>query len=343
MKNTMKNNNILGALTAVLFVTVLSFGAFGIAPSFAHAQEDDGGDYSGGCCDTIAPTSISYPSDYTGSTIAPSSITYPSDYVDGSIAPSSITYPSDYVDSSTSYPSDYATGGYVGSGYLSGGYMSSGYLSNGYMGGTSYLSGNSYPVSTAPSNTSIYAPTNTSICSNGNNQCNTNITNPAPVINNNNVIVPSAPVYQQQQYCASGYSGTYPNCYLPQPVYSQPVVYQPQPIAYNPTPYVSLSQVPYTGLDLGFWGSIAYWGAFVLFALFAAYLIAIKRVQNTIANSMKAFLFGSEITADEEVAAPAAEVQVEAAPVAVQVAEVQTNGDMIDSFIMSQVNRARTA
>jgi hypothetical protein len=91
---------------------------------------------------------------------------------------------------------------------------------------------------------------------------------------------------------------------------------------------------------LGFWGSIAYWGAFVLFALFAAYLIAIKRVQNTIAAYLKSVLFGTdeeaevETTTDTETAP-----QINTTPATVAVAT--TNGDVIDSFIMSQINRAR--
>jgi hypothetical protein len=53
-----------------------------------------------------------------------------------------------------------------------------------------------------------------------------------------------------------------------QPFYVAPVVtYQ------NPTPYVSLSQIPYTGLDLGVMGNIAYWFSMVTFAGAAAYLV----------------------------------------------------------------------
>jgi len=38
-------------------------------------------------------------------------------------------------------------------------------------------------------------------------------------------------------------------------------------------PYVSLTSIPYTGLDLGLVGSIAYWGALLAFAIGAAYVI----------------------------------------------------------------------
>ncbi len=75
----------------------------------------------------------------------------------------------------------------------------------------------------------------------------------------------------------------------------------------------------------------------VVFALFAAYLIAIKRVQNNVANYFKSVLFGTD---DEEVEAPSTdETPSQPAPVAV----ATTQGDEIDSFIMSQINRARHA
>ena len=313
-----------------------------LALPLSFAKADDGGDYSADYSypDSGASYDYSYPDATTGAS-------YDYSYPD---ATTGASYDYSYPDATTgssydySYPdsasSGYTGGGYTSGGYTSGGYTSGGYASGGYASG-GYPSGYSYPVATTPSNTNIYAPTNTSICSNGNNQCNTTttITTPAPVINNNNVVVPSAPIAQPVVY------------QQPVPVYNPPVqipVYQ-QPLAYNTTPYVSLTQVPYTGLDLGFWGSIAYWGAFVLFALFAAYLIAVKRVQNNIANSMKAFLFGSTIETTEEVATPATtdvvvELPAQPGTVAAHVVAAEvTNGDVIDSFIMSQINRARHA
>jgi len=41
----------------------------------------------------------------------------------------------------------------------------------------------------------------------------------------------------------------------------------------NPTPYVALSQIPYTGFDLGAAGNIIYWGALLSFALASSYLV----------------------------------------------------------------------
>lgn len=55
------------------------------------------------------------------------------------------------------------------------------------------------------------------------------------------------------------------------------------PPTYN-TPYVSLASVPYTGLELGPYGTVIYWSFLILWCLFAAYLVAVKKVQNNIAN-----------------------------------------------------------
>ncbi len=56
-----------------------------------------------------------------------------------------------------------------------------------------------------------------------------------------------------------------------QPVYQpiQPTYYPP--VQYN-YPYVALSQIPYTGFDLGTMGNILYWAGLVLFALALGYL-----------------------------------------------------------------------
>jgi hypothetical protein len=338
MNNIMKNTTINSAFIAVLFATVLSFGALGFAPS-AHAQYDDfGSDIGGGCCGDSYVDSIDYATpSYTPSYVDSIDYTNPASnpsYVD------SIDYTTpasnDYGYSTPSYStgsSGYSTGGYSTGGYSTGGYSTGG----GYMVGGYPTAHYATPVVSTPSNTNIYAPSTNNTCTN--NSCNSddhsvvNIQNPAPVINNNNVIANYAqPVATQTQYCANGYSGTYPNCYR-----AQPIVYQQPPVAYNNTPYVSLSQVPYTGLDLGFWGSIAYWGAFVLFALFAAYLIAIKRVQNNIAAYLKSVLFGTDEEVEVETTTDTVEPTSTPAPVLV----ATTNGDMIDSFIMSQINRAR--
>jgi hypothetical protein len=45
------------------------------------------------------------------------------------------------------------------------------------------------------------------------------------------------------------------------------------PVVNNPTPYVSLSQIPYTGLDMGPLGQAMYWLSLVVFAGAASYLV----------------------------------------------------------------------
>lgn len=309
MKTSMKNKNILQALTGILFVSVLVVGALSIAP-LAHAQEDDdfGGDVGDSCC-SVSPDTYGSVSPDTYGNVYPD--TYSNVYPDTE----SNVYPDTYSET----PSDEYS-------------SPSSYSSSGYSTGSYYTAPT--PVYQTPV---VYnTPSNTTSNTCTNNSCNNTITNPAPVINNV-VTYPPAQTYVPPvtQYCASGYYGTYPNCYLNQ----QPIVYQ-TPVAYNTaTPYVTLTQVPYTGLDLGFWGSIAYWGAMVLFALVVAYLVAIARVQNVIALKLKHFLFGTADTEDETavVVAPAQVAQVTFAPVA------QSSEDVIDSFIMSQVNRPRHA
>ncbi len=99
----------------------------------------------------------------------------------------------------------------------------------------------------------------------------------------------------------------------------------------NPnTPFVTLSAVPYTGLDLGPVGTVLYWGFIAFWCALAAYLIVIKRVQNNVYASLKGILFGNGASH----AAQTTHVShvAYAAP-----ADVDTT----DSFIVSQINRAR--
>ncbi|MBP9710790.1 MAG: hypothetical protein KBD50_00780 [Candidatus Pacebacteria bacterium] len=58
-------------------------------------------------------------------------------------------------------------------------------------------------------------------------------------------------------------------------------------------PYVTLSSVPYTGLEMGPVATAIYWSFLVLWTLVAAYLIAVKKVHYAIARRLKSFLFGS--------------------------------------------------
>ena len=96
--------------------------------------------------------------------------------------------------------------------------------------------------------------------------------------NNNNVVV-NVPVQQPVVYTQ------------PAPVYVSTYI-PPQPV-YNAGPYVTLSQVPYTGLDFGPIGNFLYWAFIVLWFVFVAYLVLVKRVQNAVYRSLKTTLFGT--------------------------------------------------
>lgn len=85
----------------------------------------------------------------------------------------------------------------------------------------------------------------------------------------------------------------YPHCNLLQKniaynyAYNAPI-YVPAPM--YQVPIVTLSAMPYTGLELGLGGTIAYWGFLVLWALLAAYLLIVKRVQNALADQLRKFV-----------------------------------------------------
>lgn len=292
---TITNTTVRTLGTAIAALMLLAI-SFAAAPA-AHAADMFGGDsYDYSVPDYSSGSSYDYSvPDYTGGTSYDYSVP-------------------DYTSYGT--PS-YDTSGYGGS-YLSGG------GSYGY--GGSYLQPASVGGNTNVSS-SVFAPTNTCTAPN---TCNTSyddhsifnaptniVTNPAPVVINN---APSQPVYTPV------YTPSY------QPVY-QP--YQ-QPIAYNqPAPYVSLSAVPYTGLDLGPWGTAAYWGFLILWCLGAAYLIVVKRVQNKLVSTLNSFLFGT--TAKHE--APTVVAHQAHAPV-IKTVPAQSIFSGIDPFIASQISRA---
>lgn len=129
----------------------------------------------------------------------------------------------------------------------------------------------------------------------------------------------------------------------------EPIVYQ------NPPPYINLSAVPYTGLDLGPVGTALYWGFLVLWCLIAAYLIAVKRVHLSVLRWYKKALFGSTelTTGGEGVAAPAfagfshadiarlAEMLrgAVAGPSHTAHTPAAQHTDAVDPFILSQIHR----
>jgi hypothetical protein len=320
MTQSIKNVSVVGSIAfAALMLLALP-------TSFANADGFDEGYSYGYSYPESVDSGYSYGYSYPESTDTGYSYGY--------------SYP-DYGYSTPSY-------GYSTPSYSTGGFMTGGYSTAGYMTGGGYNVGYTIPSYTpsASGYTYTYAPTNiddhtTTIVDDHTqtcvaNSCNhddhsvVNIQNPAPVINNNNIVAnytqPQTPV---AQYCPAGYYGNYPNCYRNTPVYTQPA----QPVVYtSATPYIDLAQAPYTGLELGFWGTVAYWGFMIAFALFAAYLIAVKRVQNVIVAKLSNFLFGSD---DEVVVA-----QPTPAFAGVSSTKVQST-DAIDDFILSQINRVR--
>jgi hypothetical protein len=204
------------------------------------------------------------------------------------------------------------------------------------------------PVFTPPANntynlpTDIYSPitdsgntytnipttvTNTTDTCTGN-SCNTTISTPinAPttvtITNPNNYA--AQPVYQP--------------VYQPTPIYNAPVQqpYYSAPVSYNaphPAPYVSLKSVPYTGLDLGPVGTALYWGFLALWALFAAYLVAVKRAHVGLVNK----LFGKKAAKTTAHVAPATHAPV----VKTEKVEAPATSKFgnIDPFIASQLSK----
>lgn len=179
-------------------------------------------------------------------------------------------------------------------------------------------------------------------------QSSTNVNNNNNV-NNISINVPQAQPTVAQPVCPVGTTGIYPNCVYPQtPTYdicpNLPGIQSTLPAGYvmqygncqyqtiyptpAPQPYVTLSQVPYTGLELGPVGTVVYWGFLVLWCLMAAYLIAVKKVQNKVV----AWFAGSTPShARVSHAAPAAHAPV---------VKVATPVSGIDPFIQSQIHRS---
>ena len=245
--------------------------------------------------------------------------------------------PYDYID--TSFPMDFGGGcGGCGGGYH---YIDTSYPSYNYDSSyspyypSSYSSyypysnpGYSYNSSSAAS--SVFAPSNTCTAPNS---CNDNSVYSAPTTIN----APTTVTVTSPSYSTPSYSYTPPPVvYTPPPTtyaYSPPTTY------YGATPYVSLSAVPYTGLELGPVGTALYWGFLILWALIAAYLIVVKRVQIKLYRSLNTFLFG-EVASEK----PISQKSSDLAPAERQTFVRQVSPALapsIDPFILSQINRAR--
>lgn len=125
------------------------------------------------------------------------------------------------------------------------------------------------------------------------------------------------------------------------------------PVYTGGTPYVTLSAVPYTGLDLGPVGTVLYWAFLVLWCFVAAYLIVVKRVQISVYRYLKSVLFGDKtvkvtMSSGATIDAIAKEVDnilafAHKEHQTTHPAVVSHNTDPVDEFILSQVSRPRHA
>lgn len=211
------------------------------------------------------------------------------------------------------YDSDYSYGGYTGGGYSGGGYSGGG--------STYYPSYPSYPT---------YRPQpdyNYNHCVN--NSCNTNVNTRIDIREAQPYVGYHQPIYPVYNHdvCVNlaGIQTTAPIGYYTHAGHCVVATNYQQP-------YISLSSVPYTGLELGPVGTALYWGFLVLWCLLAAYLIAVKKVQNKIVAGLNSFLFPA--------AAPASHAHAPAKHIDTTVSHAK-HGDEIDSFIQSQINRSR--
>ena len=250
---------------------------------------------------------------------------------------------------------DYSTGSYGG--YSSPSYTQPNYTRPNYTQPNYTRPNYTQPNYTAPSytntwdngNTYTYAPSNTETC-NAVNSCNDNsyrdnsIYSPTNIVTDSHNIVTSS---FDSHNVYNPYPVSYPTTQVVyasapvQPTYTQPAyqpTYQPtyQPrVAYN-NPGISLAAVPYTGLDLGPWGTAVYWGFLVLWCLIAAYLIAVKKVQNKFAT----WLFGSTALTTGGATPVAAKTAQVAPKAAVMETKIAPQFAGIDPFIASQISRA---
>lgn len=132
------------------------------------------------------------------------------------------------------------------------------------------------------------------------------------------------------------YTGTFYNYQGQQVTCSATVYVQGYIPPQNPNiPFVTLSAVPYTGLDLGPVGTVLYWAFLAFWCALAAYLIVVKKVQNSVYASLKGILFGSAVSHSASVAAYTTHASHDSH------AAAPAQSDATDSFILSQINRVR--
>jgi len=103
---------------------------------------------------------------------------------------------------------------------------------------------------------------------------------------------------------------------------------------------VTLSQVPYTGLDLGPIGTILYWLGLVLLCALLAYLIAVRQVQNVLLGWLAVKMFGDQTIPTHPAYAMAEEAAQEEAPATyvrpATLAQKQAS-DYVDPFLLRQI------
>ena len=108
--------------------------------------------------------------------------------------------------------------------------------------------------------------------------------------------------YTMTVYGQNGQTATCQTYYTYTPTYVAPT-----------TPYVSLSQIPYTGFDLGTVGNSIYWASLAVFALAAGYLMiyfrggALALAGNVMGNRG----YASEETTEEKIVTPTRHVSAE--------------------------------
>ena len=260
------NKNTISSTIAIFSVLLLTAGV-GVAPAYAQVSSD------GSCCSDAGYT------DYSSVDAGYTDYSVPSaGYTDYSIPSAGYT---DYSVPSAGY-TDYYANTYSAPRYYSApSYRSAGYYTSPSISVTApryYSTSVSAPIAvsipyggsnhtTTPAPITYVTPTQTQT------QTQTQTSQPITIVNNNtnnnnnssnNANTNNTPavqpvvqyVYPQQNY----------NYVAPSRIVSvNPVV--------ATSPYVTLSQIPYTGYDFGTVGNAIYWGALLAFAGAAAYLL----------------------------------------------------------------------
>ena len=354
------------------FAALLLFAVpFAFAPK-AHATDLFGGDTSGdyyppdgSTYGDYYPTDTSTYGDYYPTDTSTYGDYYPTDYSYGSYggytSPSYGGYSSPYYTQPNYTQPNYTRPTYTNPVYTSPSYTSPSYT-NMWDNGNTYTDtwNNGNTTAWDNGNTYMYSPSTTETCTtpnscssynNGNttDSYNTSTYAPTTIVTDSHNIVSSS---FDSHNVYNPYPVSYPTTQVVyasapvQPTYTQPAyqpTYQPtyQPrVAYN-NPGISLAAIPYTGLDLGPWGTAVYWGFLVLWCLIAAYLIAVKKVQNKFAT----WLFGTKPKLLEQKSGlPASGVLAETGDPRTFEREVSVKSASqfsgIDPFIASQISRA---